>query len=203
MKKRLRTTQKWTMGLLLAGGGAVLPAAAPESGPFRDYGYLTVGDGVRLAYVVYLPAREGRFPVLVQYSPYLGGGLDPIKHQSNAAGAEMFLREGYAILSVSGRGTGCSEGVHELLSEWEARDGAALIEWAGAQPWSDGNVGMVGNSYSGTSLYLTAGRRPKYLKALAVGGSPVDAYRDAAYPGFWTGAFASGVSFLSYGANAR
>ena len=52
------------------------------------------------------------------------------------------------------------------------------MEWAAAQPWSTGNVGMVGNSYSGSIQYAVAAEHPPHLKALSAGGSNTSRYRD-------------------------
>ncbi len=149
----------------------------------RELGYLPMDDGIELAYVVWRPRQEGRFPVLLSNSPYLGGGIDLENHEEFSSAALEYLRHGYAFVGVSIRGTGCSEGGFDLLSERNARDGAAAVEWAGSQSWSTGAVGLVGNSYEGITQYPVAARHPRYLKAMAAGASVGDAYLDAAYPG--------------------
>ena len=45
-----------------------------------------------------------------------------------------------------------------------------LVEWAAQQPWSDGNVGMVGISYFAMTQTEAAVERPPHLKAIM----PVD-----------------------------
>ncbi|ESY30975.1 hypothetical protein X747_31695 [Mesorhizobium sp. LNJC384A00] len=60
--------------------------------------------------------------------------------------------------------------------------GAEVVEWIAKQPWSDGNVGMVGNSYSGSSQLWVAAERPAHLKAI-VPTSVVDGYETMAYMG--------------------
>ena len=45
-------------------------------------------------------------------------------------------------------------------------DGYDSVEWAAAQPWSDGKVGMADGSYSGLTQYLVAPTRPPHLRAL-------------------------------------
>ena len=69
---------------LLMAGTCVVAADAPPAGAAkseysRQFGYLPTRDGTRLAYVVYLPAAQGRFPTVLQYEPYLGGGSPPDK----------------------------------------------------------------------------------------------------------------------------
>lgn len=150
-------------------------AVAAEQ-PRRLLGYAAMPDGARLPYVVYLPQAEAPFPVLLTYNPYAGGG-------AGAAVAAEFLDQGYAVMSASLRGTGCSAGRHEFQSPTIAGDGAALVEWAAAQPWSDGNVGMFGNSYAGMTQILAAGARPPHLRAIAPGASVSTLYDDIFYPG--------------------
>ena len=149
----------------------------------REYGYIPMEDGTRLAYVLYRPSPQGKFPLLLTYGPYLGGGLDLDIHEGYGDEARDYLSHGYAVMSVGIRGTGCSEGVFDILSERETGDGVAAVEWAGVQPWCDGNVGLFGNSYTGVTQYLIAPQRPKYLKAMAAGAAPGDLYLDSAYPG--------------------
>ena len=58
-----------------------------------------------------------------------------------------------------------------------------LIEWAGAQPWSNGNVGMIGVSYLAISQYKAAALLPPSLKAISPWEGFTDAYRDFFRPG--------------------
>ncbi|MGN6391321.1 MAG: CocE/NonD family hydrolase, partial [Gemmatimonadales bacterium] len=51
-------------------------------------------------------------------------------------------------------------------------DAVAPIEWIARQPWSDGQVGMYGGSYSGMTPWSAAKRAPPALKAVMV-GAPV------------------------------
>ena len=105
---------------------------------------LIVPDRTNLAYSLHRPAREGRFPVLLLYDAYSAGGVDAGPDETE------YMRQGYAVLGVSARGTGCSQGVfRDALDPQQALDGARVIEWAGSQPWSNGNVGMYGNSNAG------------------------------------------------------
>ena len=49
---------------------------------------------------------------------------------------------------------------------WEMQDGYDAVEWAAKLPWSDGNVGTMGQSYLGATQYLLAPSRPPHLKAM-------------------------------------
>ena len=45
----------------------------------REFGYIAMKDGVKLAYVIYRPTKEQRYPILLELSPYNVDG-------SNSAG---------------------------------------------------------------------------------------------------------------------
>ncbi|TJW70400.1 MAG: X-Pro dipeptidyl-peptidase, partial [Mesorhizobium sp.] len=55
--------------------------------------------------------------------------------------------------------------------------GAEVIEWIAEQPWSNGNVGLIGNSSAGTVQFWIAAEQPPHLKAI-VGSGVEDAYED-------------------------
>lgn len=179
--------------LTAAPSAPVLAAVLADVGdPFHDLGYLAMKDGTRLAYSLYLPTGEGRHPVLLTYNPYIGGGLVLELGIGGTAQVAEYLRHGYGVLSVNMRGTGCSEGAFAMLGEIHVADGAEVVEWAGEQEWSNGRIGLWGNSFPGMGTYLVAAGRPKYLKAMAAGASIGDGYRDTVYPGgiFNAGQFA-------------
>jgi hypothetical protein len=163
----------WPLVLLLS-----VASARPEVEPYREIGYAPMGDGVKLAYVVYRPAREGRFPVVLRYDAYDTGGMAVSSWVSD------FVSHGYAVVGANVRGSGCSAGsTFSVLQPQEAPDGAGLIEWIGVQPWSNGRVGMFGNSYPGHTQIVVGAERPRFLKALAAGGLTADLYTDAFRPG--------------------
>ncbi len=149
-------------------------------GIVREIGYAPMPDGVRLAYVAYRPSEEGRFPVILDYDAYESGGA------AIAVGSwfHTAVRNGYAVVGANVRGSGCSEGdVFSVFHPQQGPDGAALVEWLGTRPWSDGNVGMYGVSYPGHTQFFTAAHRPEHLKALAAGGLTASIYTEALRPG--------------------
>jgi putative CocE/NonD family hydrolase len=144
-------------------------AQAPEA--HWQPGFIPMQDGVQLAYLPDKPAKEGRFPVLVTYDGYSGGGTSLRQEELDLLG------HGYAVLGVSVRGTGASGGVFPgPFTKQEGEDGKAVIEWVGVQPWCDGDVGMYGTLYAGISQFEVAAQRPRYLKALAAGSVWGDTY---------------------------
>jgi predicted acyl esterase len=69
------------------------------------------------------------------------------------------------------------------MSTDEARDGHDLVEWVAAQPWCDGNVGMIGVSYYGAIQLIVAATRPAHLKAIMPFNAPADFYREGSHHG--------------------
>ena len=109
-------------------------------------------DGTVLRADVYRPQVEGQYPVLVGR---VGYKLRDWVMDFYTPMGEYYARRGYVVVWQNVRGTFASEGrFHPYWDDaWGAnRDGYDTVEWAAAQPWSDGKVGMLGGSYSGFSL---------------------------------------------------
>jgi uncharacterized protein len=168
---------------------------------------ITVRDGTTLRANVYRPPGDGRFPVLLSAHPYRKDAL-PVKtllgHRVSiqfrvlrqpkrvrfstlttweAPDPAWWTKQGYAVVNCDLRGAGTSEGVSALLSDQEGEDVYDVIEWAGAQPWSTGAVGLLGVSYLAMSQWRAAALRPPSLKALCPWEGFTDAYRDLFMPG--------------------
>ena len=157
---------------------ALAPAVAAGAGPANraaqgvDPGGVTcrierapMRDGVRLATEVYLPAGEGPFPVILQRTPYNRRSPGP-GSDCDAAAGRYFAARGYAMLNQDVRGRYRSEGEFDAMRQ-EVADGYDAVEWAAAQPWSDGKVGMIGGSYVGLTQWQAAGEQPPHLVAIA------------------------------------
>lgn len=142
-------------------------------------------DGVRLACDVFRPDAPGKYPALLSYSLY---GKDiqkvtevqrPLSPRHGNGGQEAgdtryFVSRGYVHVIADTRGAGDSEGEYNFQGKTEQEDGYDLIEWIAAQPWCDGNVGMLGMSYFAVVQNLIAATQPPHLKAIA----PYEAYTD-------------------------
>src|SRR5215213_417077 len=136
-------------------------------------------DGTLLDAVVWRPAAPGTYPVLVERVAY------ELIGRARANG-EYYARRGYVVVAQNVRGSYASEGRFTLMQDdgWgERQDGYDTIEWAAAQPWSSGKVGMFDGSYSGSTQYLLAPTRPPHLTALFVRQSTGDFYHDWVYRG--------------------
>ena len=114
-------------------------------------------DGVTLRADIYRPAADGKFPVLLQRTPY---------NKDNAATfGRMAAARGYLVVVQDVRGRYSSEG------EWypfkhETDDGFDTVEWAAGLPQANGKVGMFGGSYVGATQMLTAIGHPPHLAGI-------------------------------------
>ncbi|MGN6759254.1 MAG: CocE/NonD family hydrolase [Thermomicrobiales bacterium] len=136
-------------------------------------------DGVVLRADLYRPHAGGRYPVIIERVAY------ELTNRCRYLG-EFFAQRGYVFLGQNVRGRFGSEGRwHPLRDDgWGTHpDGYDTIEWAAAQPWSSGKVGMVDGSYSGFTQYAVAPTRPPHLTALYVRMGGADVYRDFMFPG--------------------
>jgi uncharacterized protein len=168
-------------------------ATAAAAASVQEQGYIPMADGTELAYTVEAPASTGRFPVAMAYAGYCEGSSVTCNDATNAT---ALLNAGYAVLGVNIRGTGCSTGAFDAFTAQEWSDGAAAVEWAARQPWSNGHVGLFGDSFPGITQLGVASLRPPHLDAVAPFQVTSDLYRDVAYPGgiantgfgaFWAG----------------
>lgn len=130
---------------------------------------IAVRDGTTLMADLFQPDAAERFPALISFSPYprqiqdVGAPLGFIE----AGCSDFFVPRGYVHLIVNARGTGGSGGSWGLFDARERDDLHDLVEWAAAQSWCDGNVGMLGVSYFAMAQLAAAVTKPPHLKAIA------------------------------------
>ena len=133
-----------------------------------------------------LPARRGRgWRVSIQYR--MLRQTERVRFSSltgwEAPDPAWWAAQGYAVASCDLRGAGTSQGKASLLSDQEGEDVHDLIEWAAAQPWSTGAIGLIGVSYLAISQWKAAALNPPGLKAICPWEGFTDAYRDLMFPG--------------------
>jgi len=149
-------------------------------------------DGTRLATDLYFPPKPGRYPVLLERTPYG-------KHQSVmvSIGAPQFLAaNGYVVAVQDARGRYASEGLWYPFRDeaWgERRDGFDTVEWLARQEWSDGKVGTFGGSFAGFNQYLHAGSPAPHLGSMFARQAACSLRDEWVYRG---GAFELGFMFL-------
>ncbi len=67
--------------------------------------------------------------------------------------------------------------------ETAAKYESEIIDWIAAQPWSDGNIGMYGDSQQAMVQFTAASAGNPHLKAILPAASQVDIYQAVEYPG--------------------
>jgi putative CocE/NonD family hydrolase len=177
----------WKGVLAGALSGAMLglmpsPAGAQSSGGPADIVYehnvpITMRDGTTLLANVFRPKGPGPFPVVMlgglydkdaPWSDHENSGVydtggDATYLNFEAPNPGFWVPQGYAVVHVAERGYGGSEGFATFLTDQEAQDYYDSIEWAGTQPWSNGNVGLLGVSYYAANQYRVATLKPPFV----------------------------------------
>ena len=168
---------------------------------------IPMDDGVVLRADVFRPVAEGRYPVIMTYGALRQGPRLPGK-ATRAAGTawsanypdiaegstnkyqnwevvdpEKWVPEGYVCVRVDSRGAGRSPGHHRIWSPRERKDYHDCIEWAAAQPWCNGKVGLNGISYYAMNQWYVASLQPPHLAAICVWEGAADYYRDITHHG--------------------
>ncbi len=162
---------------------------------------IQMDDDLVLRADVFRPAADGRYPVILSYGPY-GKGLafqdgyktaweimarenpDAVAGTSNryanweVVDPEKWVGDGYACVRVDSRGAGRSPGFLCHNNARETRDIHLCIEWAAAQAWCNGKVGMNGISYYASNQWRAAASQPPHLAAICVWEGWCDSYRD-------------------------
>ena len=133
-------------------------------------------DGVRIAVDVYRPDTTERLPALLAFAiynkdlmgPEMARALPPQPAWSplwtgclETGDTRFLVSRGYVHVIGSPRGIGKAEGGGDRT--WDSTD---LIAWIAAQPWCDGQVGMVGISGYGAEQFHAAKQQPPALKAI-------------------------------------
>ena len=192
---------------------------------------ILMDDGLVLRADIFRPIADGRYPVILSYGPYAKGMAfedsrpyawkrlveqhpEILEGSSNRyqawelADPERWVADGYAIVRVDSRGTGRSPGVIDPWSPRETKDLYDCIEWAGAQSWSSGKVGLTGISYYAMNQYQVAALQPPHLCAICAWEGAGDHYRDATYHGgifseFISNWYPRGVMTMQHGVGER
>jgi uncharacterized protein len=162
---------------------------------------IPMDDGLALRADVFRPADDGRYPVIMTHGPY-GKWLAfqdgfarqwahlEAEHPDAVAGSanryqswetvdpEKWVPDGYVVIRVDSRGAGRSPGYLDIFSARETLDYYQCIEWAAAQPWCTGKVGLLGVSYYAINQWQVAALQPPHLTAICPWEGGSDFYRD-------------------------
>ena len=130
-------------------------------------------DGTTLRADVYHPSGGGRYPTLVNRTPY--GKREP-RYVNDAC---TLARRNYTVVVQDQRGRYASDGEYrwmfrDRLETFDAEDGFDTAEWAARLPWSDGQVGTWGHSNASWLALMLASSQPPSLKAVMASGMAQD-----------------------------
>jgi predicted acyl esterase len=155
-------------------------------------------DGKRIFVDIFRPEQPGTYPALIAWSPYGKHGRTKYAwfHTCGVCDSDLsdqcifeapdpayWCPNGYVIINVDSRGAWNSEGDLTFMTEQEGEDGYDLIEWAAAQDWCNGKVGLTGVSYLAWSQWRIAALNPPHLGAIIPWEGVSDFYREFAYHG--------------------
>ena len=156
--------------------------------------HIPMRDGIVLAADIHRPADNGKFPALLAYQPFgkkheeLAHRYPPQRRPSDlwdgaleSGDTKDLVPRGYVHVIVDARGTGASggelAGIFGVGGSGEGKDIYDVVEWIAAQPWCNGNVGMIGISYLASVQPIAAAQQPPHLKAIFPEGGHYDGYR--------------------------
>lgn len=125
---------------------------------------MAMRDGTRLYADIYIPDGIGVYPVLLQRTPY-NKKVEVWPKTNFRPSPAVLASHGYVVVIQDTRGRFKSEGEYDPYKQ-DAEDGYDSVQWAAAQPWSSGVVGMFGGSYMGATQFLAASSMPPALKAI-------------------------------------
>jgi len=157
--------------------------------------HVPMRDGTALAVTVHLPdaQRDRPLPTILRQTRYYRGvtmrrvfDRPRFEYLFDHASAtrQYFVAQGYAWVDVCARGSGASYGSRPCpWSPDETADGADVVDWIVAQPWSNGVVGATGVSYDGTTAEMLLVNGHRAVKAIVPRFSLFDVYTDVAFPG--------------------
>ena len=147
-------------------------------------------DGVELAADFYFPDAPGRFPTVVERTPY--NREESVVFRTGTP--EYFASRGYLVVVEDVRGRFGSGGVWYpfIVDGWGTLcDGYDTIEWLARHPLSNGKIGTLGGSFAGQTQMLVAPTRPPHLVASFVREAASDLAEQWLYRG---GAFEYGFN---------
>jgi hypothetical protein len=139
------------------------PASLPHGPVTRvDEVFFETRDGCRLSARLWLPAGVDtrRVPAVIEVLPY---GVHVGTVDADEATWPYLAGHGIACVRVDSRGAGNSAGtLDDEYSVQQQQDACDAVEWAAAQAWCTGAVGLMGCSWGGFIA----------LQAAALAGAP-------------------------------
>lgn len=175
---------------------------------FRDV-KVPLQNGSHVFADIFRPDKDGQFPVIMncgvygrafhhfticddadfeahekEEGCYFQGNSDGLIYENHeTVNTADWVPHDYMVMRVDGPGSGKSPGKVAVWGFGTAEAYHDAIEWAGEQPWCNGNVGLWGMSYYAMTQHAAASLRPSHLKAMVAIGTDVDLYKELVYTG--------------------
>ena len=175
---------------------------------FRDV-KVPLRNGLHVYADIFRPDREGQFPVIMNCGVYgrafhhhsvcddasfeyheheeeryfYGNPEGLIYENHESVNTVDWVPHDYVVMRVDGPGAGKSPGTLAIWGIETAEAYRDAIDWAGVQPWCNGNVGLWGMSYYAVAQHAAASLQPAHLKAMIAIGTDVDLYEELVYTG--------------------
>jgi uncharacterized protein len=159
---------------------------------------IAVRDGTSIGARVYRPEGAGHYPALLAAAPYrFDNNILPASPQflwRETGPIDFYADNGYAYIHMDVRGSGRSAGSFGFLDRKDHEDLYDVIEWSGRQPWCNGRVGGIGQSYFCMSQWFMGAMSPPSLACLGAHDGLSDIYRAGThhggipcdfFPGYW------------------
>jgi X-Pro dipeptidyl-peptidase len=151
--------------LAVAGILPATPAAAAASEIVYEVHYVPTVGGAEIRVEI---QRDKQFdaakqPVILTYSPY--NSINGSQPAADAI-AGRYNSQGYARAVADVIGTRGSTGCWDYGGTNEQRSGVDVVKYLANLPWSNGNVGMTGVSYEGTTANMVAATGVPELKGI-------------------------------------
>ena len=159
---------------------------------------IAVRDGTSIGARVYRPEGAGPYPALLAAAPYrFDNNILPASPQflwRETGPIDFYADNGYAYIHMDVRGSGRSAGSFGFLDRKDQEDLYDVIEWIGRQPWCNGRVGGIGQSYFCMLQWFMGAMSPPLLACLGAHDGLSDIYRAGThhggipcdfFPGYW------------------
>ena len=123
-------------------------------------------DGIKIATDIYRPfikdeAEPAKLPILLSRTPYDKTAANAVEQ------AKWFARHGYIVVLQDDRGAYKSEGVQSKYIGY-VNDGYDAVEALARLPYSNGEIGMWGTSYSAHTAAGATILHPPHLKTVVL-----------------------------------
>ncbi len=170
----------------------------------RNRAYIPLKDSTKIAITYLLPQEneDKSYPIILLASPYTStifvpemkwyerayskwktGSWGPEYDFINPKTAKTYTALGYAVVLMDFRGTGSSTGYAAPGDIKYIDDFKEIFDWLEAQSWSNGKIGMEGQSYLGWAQFAAAATKHPALKCIAPAHISFDMHTDNARPG--------------------